>query len=80
MAKHTLVFIHGMGEQTAGWHMPALQVMSYAFGTYDLLEGKNFLDFVEPVPVLHADFFTQLRQMWKADVSQIKTLPSMKVQ
>jgi hypothetical protein len=72
MAKHALVFIHGMGEQKAGWHAPALQVLTDAFGTYELLKGKSLLDFVEPVPVLYADFFTQLRQVWKTDVGQIK--------
>jgi hypothetical protein len=72
MTKHALILIHGMGEQTAGWHAPALQVLSDTFGTYDLLKGRDLLDFVEPVPVLYSDFFTQLRQMWKSDVSQIK--------
>jgi len=72
MSKHALVLIHGMGEQTAGWHAPALKVLTDAFPTYDLFKGQNLLDLVEPVPVLYADFFTKLRETWKTDVGLIK--------
>ncbi|HEY4212855.1 MAG TPA: hypothetical protein VGM84_15340 [Steroidobacteraceae bacterium] len=72
MAKHALVFIHGMGEQTQGWHQPALDVLSKAFPTYELLKNRSLTDFVEPVPILYSDFFTQLRNTWKTDVGQIK--------
>jgi len=74
MAKHALVFIHGMGEQTADWHQPALKVLSDAFPMYDSFKGSSFLDFVEPIPVLYSDLFSELRETWKTDVGQIKTI------
>src|SRR5262245_54113622 len=72
--KHALIFIHGMGEQGAGWHAPAWKVLETAFPTYATFKGSNLADFVEPVPVLYSDFFTKLRQMWKDDIAAIKSV------
>ena len=80
MSKHALVFIHGMGEQTAGWHKPALDVLTAAFPTYASFKGQALLDFVEPVPVLYSDLFTKLRQMWKDNVAAIKTALGVQLQ
>ena len=73
MAKHALVFIHGMGEHTAGWHKPALKVLADALPTYQMFSGAKLEEFVEPVPVLYSDFFTALRAMWKKNVAAIKS-------
>lgn len=73
MAKHALVFIHGMGEQTDGWHAPALKVLAEALPTYSTFSGTKLTDIIEPIPVLYSDFFTKLRATWKTNVAAIKT-------
>jgi hypothetical protein len=80
MAKHALVFIHGMGEQVAGWHAPALKVLADALPTYSAFAGAKLADIVEPVPVLYSDFFTRLRATWKKDVAAIKGLLSAELE
>jgi hypothetical protein len=72
MAKHALVFIHGMGEQKAGWHTPALDVLKAALPNYATFKGVKLTDIIEPMPVLYSSFFTQLRETWKTDLSGIK--------
>src|SRR5882757_5933315 len=80
MAKHALVFIHGMGEQVAGWHAPAMKVLADALPTYSAFAGAKLADIVEPVPVLNSDFFTKLRATWKKDVAAIKGLLSAELE
>ena len=72
--KHALVLVHGMGEQVEGWHTPAWDTLTAAFPTYAEFNGRKLADRVQPVPVLYSDFFTDLRQMWKDQVAQIKTV------
>lgn len=72
MAKHALVFVHGMGEYTEAWHKSAMSVLSTAFAEYSGFQGTAFADLVEPVPVVYSTLFTKLRQQWKDDVALIK--------
>jgi hypothetical protein len=72
MAKHALVFVHGMGEFSGEWHAPAWAVLRTAFGEYESFKGKLLDDFVTPVPTNYSDLFADLRQQWKDDVSLLK--------
>lgn len=73
MAKHALLFVHGMGEQVDGWHLKAVEVLETAFAQYQLLKAAKFADMFEPIAVSYSGRFSKLRERWKADVSAIKT-------
>lgn len=73
MAKHALVFVHGMGEYADGWHEPAMTVLSAAFAEYEAFKGTAFTDLVTPVPTNYSTLFTKLREQWKKEVGAIKT-------
>jgi hypothetical protein len=72
MAKHALVFVHGMGEYSGAWHTPAWAVLRTAFSEYESFRGKILDDFVTPIPTIYSDLFAELRKQWKDDASAIK--------
>jgi hypothetical protein len=72
MAKHALVFVHGMGEHKEGWHAPALKVLTEAMPKYAAFSGTQLSDFFTPMPILYSDFYTKLRETWKTSVAAIK--------
>lgn len=72
MAKHALVFVHGMGEYKDKWHESAWSVLRAAYGEYAAFKGSTLDAFVTPIPVLYADLFAKLRQQWKDDVAAFR--------
>jgi hypothetical protein len=73
MAKHALVFVHGMGEYKDGWHTTAMTVLSTAFSEYEAFKNTPFTELVEAVPTNYSTLFTELRAQWKNEVGAIKT-------
>lgn len=73
MAKHLLLFVHGMGKPDAHFYEAGLKVLKAAFMQYPLLkENFSFDEQFEAMPIVYDNEFEQLRSRWRDDVDAIK--------